>query len=248
MRLSVVIPLTLLVLTDFSEARGSGNKRGSSSGKGGKRGNKVKSNKKGSDKNASKVPELPPWAKYCATLEKWADKEGKEGMAKRCKCFNAKQAGEQVSSDCENAIAGKNDKGEVKPMSIFERLCSKAEKGSELAEKCKCRVILNQKGRHREKGKCKQKMDGRRRLVRACNLLKHKDEEKFNARDRALKQKCEKLSKAAKEKMMQFASERHEKIMKCKKLLKEKKENKDSLGREDLQYMRKNCPEKDIFE
>ena len=107
MRLSVVF-ICASILVFSAEARGGGSR----GGKGGKRGNGSRGNgnrgngnrgSKGRGNKPGKLENsdgLPPWAKYCETLEKWAAKPGKEGMAKRCKCFNAKQAGEQVSSDC----------------------------------------------------------------------------------------------------------------------------------------------------
>jgi len=234
MRLSVVfICASILVFTAESRG-GKGGKRGSSGH--GKRGNK----------KVEHSDAVPAWTKYCETLENWADKPGKEKLVKRCKCYNAKKSGEQVSTDCEHSIAGhKTDSVHKPPASIFERLCAKAEAGSELEKKCKCRVILDAKGRTNDKEKrlCKQKMDGKRQLVKACRQLKTDlkgmKPESYTVHDKALKQKCEKLSNAAKEKMRGFASERRDRIMKCKRLMAQGKEN---LPRDDLQFMRKNCP------
>ena len=191
-----------------------------------------------------------PSFSYCETLENWADKPGKEKLAKRCKCFNAKKFGEQVSTDCEHSIAGHTtDSAHKPPASIFERLCAKAEAGSKLDEKCKCRVILDKKGNEKDKRLCKQKMDGKRQLVKACRQLKTDlkgmKPESYTVHDKALKQKCEKLSNIAKEKMKGFANERRDRITKCVNLMAKGKEN---LPRDDLQFMRKNCPGSDRSE
>merc|ERR1711912_74523 len=128
MRLSVVfICASILVL---SEARGSG-KRGNKGGNRGKwskkRDESKKSDKKGGKKEVAEESssDPPAWTKFCETLDKWSEKPGKQGMVKRCKCYLAKAAGEEVSEECQKVMKSPSKFSE-KPQSIFEKLCSKA--------------------------------------------------------------------------------------------------------------------------
>jgi len=227
-----------------------------SSGRGssghGKRGNKLPEKVEHSDAHDhgphghQHTDALPAWTKYCESLENWAEKPGKSLLVKRCKCFNAKKNGEQVSTECEHHIAGHKADPAHPPASIFERLCAKAKKGSKLETKCKCRVILESKGNEKMKRLCKQQMDGtmaHRQEVKDCRQLKVDlngiKPKMFTTEQKAMKLKCEILSNAAKEKMHGFVSERRERILRCKTLM---AKGKESLPRDDLMFMRKSCP------
>merc|ERR1711879_70214 len=228
---------TCALLVLLAEAkRGS---KGKGRGKRGKGGAKAKV--EGNEPSGEVQTAPPTWVKFCDNVEKWGDKRGKEGMKKRCDCYNSKKNGEKVSDECDKMIAyasKKTDKS--KKLTTFERICGRAEKGSELDMKCKCRIIMNGPGKMDKKRACKKQFDGKRKLVKACRDLKFKNPERYSQKDKALKSKCEKLSAQAKKKMRSFVSERHERIMKCKSLMEAAKE---SLGRDDFQFMRKNCPQ-----